>query len=81
LDGAAAHQLADELEERSAKSRRKVQSPEGRERDDRDPVRAADLPGDGPAADAQRDIGDDDAQIPVLVQQPAALSTCQVSVP
>ena len=66
---ALADQLADELEERPPQSRREVQRAEGGKRDDGDPVRRADLPRDGAAADPQREVGDDDAEIPVRVQQ------------
>ena len=66
---AVADQLADELEERTPQPRREVQRAEGGKRDDGDPVRRADLPRDGAAADPQRKVGDDDAEIPVFVQQ------------
>ena len=69
LAAAVADQLADELEERTPQSRREVHRAEGGKRDDGDPVRRADLPRDGAAADPQRKVGDDDAEIPVFVQQ------------
>jgi len=46
-----------------------VQRAEGGKRDDGDPVRWADLPRDGAAADPQREVGHDDAEIPVRIQQ------------
>ena len=46
-----------------------MQRAEGWQRDDGDPVRRADPPRDGAAADPQREVGDDDAEIPVRVQE------------
>ena len=46
-----------------------MQRAKGGQRDDRDPVRRADLPRDGAAADPQWEVGNDDAEIPVFVQQ------------
>ena len=60
---AVADQLANELEERTPQPRREVQRAEGWQRDDGDPVRWADLPRDGAAADPQREVGYDDAEI------------------
>jgi hypothetical protein len=69
LLAAVADQLADELEERPPQSRREVQCAKGGQRNDGDPVRRADLPCDGTAADPQREVGDDYAEIPVRIQQ------------
>src|SRR5204862_1503441 len=69
LAAAVADQLADEFEERPPQSRREVQRAEGGQRDDGDPVRRADLARDGAAADPQREVSDDDAEIPVRIQQ------------
>jgi hypothetical protein len=66
---AVGDQLADQLEERPPQSRREVDRAESRKRDHGDAVRRADLPRDGPAADSQRKIGDDDAEVPALIQQ------------
>src|SRR5205814_5610610 len=69
LAAAVADQLADELEERPPQSRREVERAECGKRDDGDPVRRAYLPRDGAAADPQREVGHDDAEIPVRIQQ------------
>src|SRR6201989_1235151 len=66
---ALADQLADELRERTRYPRGEVQRARGGKRDARDSVRRADLPRDGAAADPQWEVGNDDAEIPVFVQQ------------
>jgi hypothetical protein len=65
-------QLVDELDERAPQTRAHVQRPEGRQRHEGDAVRPARASRDRLAVVPERQVGDDEREVPVAPEQAPA---------